>query len=247
MQPEAPNTPRPTLPSDPLKDRLGRALPENLVALIYIVRVLLSHARRLTETVRAKTNLPSFALVACAAGTHDTLSILTRIQRGILRLIALEKYLLERAHKGRDVPFVEPRQRAPARKTEEPSAEAPARPRRRPFDPHALHLPTMQELDAEVRLRPIGRTIAYICMDLALIPAFCTGEFWNAIFDIMRWYGGSFTTYFALRARRKKTYQRDRDKYPDTWVWDWRDTEKPRVRQVLGYLIGELPPDPLPA
>ncbi len=46
---------------------------------------------------------------------------------------------------------------------------------------------------------------------------------------------------------REKTYKRERDQHPDTCMWDWRDLSKPRVRQVLGYLIGEEPPDPLAA
>ena len=248
MQPEAP-TPRPTQP-DPPRDR-PKTMPENLAALLLIVRVLLGHGRRLTETVTAKASLPSFATLAAALGTHGTLTILTRVQRGILRLIALENYLCARAQKGREVAFVPPRERqrerAPARPTDEPPAEAPARPRRRPFDPDSLHIPTLKELEAEVRRQPIGRTIAYICMDLAVLPSFCTGEFWNTIFDVIRWFGGSFTKLYAVRAKREQTYKRERDRYPDTWVWDWRDRRQQRVREVLGCLIGDAPPDPLPA
>ena len=247
MQPEAPHTTRPNLPPDPPKDRPGVTVLEGLAAFLYIVRVLLGHGRRLTETVKTRSTLPSFAMLAAALGTHDTDAILTRVQRGILRLMALEKYLLARTKKGREIEAAPPRERAQPRQKDEPLVEAPARPKRYRYNPDSLYIPTQRELDAEVRSRPIGRTIAYICMDLGVVPSFCTGDFWNALFDTLNWYGGSFTTFFTMKAKRAKSYQRERDRYPDTWVWDWRDTEKPRVRQVLGYLIGEDPPDPLPA
>ena len=161
--------------------------------------------------------------------------------------MVLENYLIARAQKGREIADVPRHERAPARKKAEPSAEASVRHRRRPFDPDSLHIPNLKELEAEVRSRPIGRTIAYICMDLAVIPGFCTGEFWNEIFETLRWYGGSFTTLCAVRTKREKSYRRERERYPDTWVWDWRDHRPPTVRRVLGYLIGEDPPDPVKA
>ena len=178
-------------------------------------------------------------------GTHGTLSILTRVQRGTLRLIALENYLLARAQKGREVAVVPPRERAPPRQTDEPPAEEPACPRRGLFDSEFLHIPTLEVLEKEVRRRPIGRTIAYICMDLAVVPGFCTDEFWSEIRDTLRDYGGSMTALYTVRAQREQSYKRERDQHPDTWVWDWWDLRRPRGQQVLGYLIGDDPPDPL--
>ena len=247
MHPEAPTIPRPAQP-DPPKDRTSQTMPERLTALLHLVRILLGHGRRLAETTAAQAALPSFATMAAVVGTHDLPSMLARVQRGILRLMALENYLLARAQKGRDIAELPPRDRAPARPTDEPPPDtAPARPRRRPFDPDSLHIPTLKELEAEVRRRPIGRTIAYICMDLAVIPGFCTGELWNDLLQTLQSYGGSFTVLHAVRVRREHTYRRERDQRPDTWVWDWRDLRRPTVGQVLGYLIGDGPPDPLPA
>ena len=247
MHPKAPTTPRPAQ-TDPPKDRTSQTMPERLTALLHLVRILLGHGRRLAETTAAQAALPSFATMAAVVGTHDLPSMLARVQRGILRLMALENYLLARAQKGRDIAELPPRDRAPARPTDEPPPDtAPARPRRRPFDPDSLHIPTLKELEAEVRRRPIGRTIAYICMDLAVIPGFCTGELWNDLLQTLQSYGGSFTVLHAVRIRREHSYRRERDQRPDTWVWDWRDLRRPTVRQVLGYLIGEGPPDPLPA
>jgi len=216
-------------------------MPERLVALLNVVRVLLGHGRRLVETATAGATSPPFATVAAVLGTYDLAVILARVKRGLLRLIALERYLLARAEKGRDIALVTPRERTPASPPEEPQPARTPVLRRRPFDPDALHIPTLQELEAEVRRRPLGRTIAYICMDLAVIPGFCTGDFWNDIFHTLQDYGGSLTTLYAVRGRREKAFRHERDRRPETWDWDWRDLRPPTVRQVLGCLIGEAP------
>ena len=122
-------------------------------------------------------------------------------------------------------------------------------PKRPAFDPDDLRIPTPEELDAEVRRRPLGRTILSICMDLAVIPSFCTGPFWNQIFDTLNNYGGSFTTLFKIREYRETSFQKERDKKPDTWSFAWKFPPPETVRQVLGYMIGEAvisdPFDPL--
>jgi hypothetical protein len=222
-------------------------MPERLAALLHVVRILLSHGRRLAETTTSQAASPSFSTVAAVLGTYNLPVILARVQRGILRLIALDNYLLARLEKGRDIAVLQPRDRTPISPPEEPRPVQTPKPRRQTFDPNSLKIPTLEELEAEVRRRPIGRTIAYICMDLAVIPGFCTGEFWNIIFDTLRDYGGSLTTLYAVRARREKTFKPERDRRPETWDWDWRDLRPPTVRQVLGCLIGEDPPDPLSA
>ncbi len=249
-------------------------MPQRLAALLHVVRVLLSHGRRLVETVPARTANVEFAALAAVCGTYTLATILARLQRGILRAMALERYLLARAAKGREIGFVyykDPRERAPAKPAAEPqkgepasdeaasevqggrakSGEDEAAPKRPAFDPDDLRIPTPEELDAEVRRRPLGRTILSICMDLAVIPSFCTGPFWNQIFDTLNNYGGSFTTLFKIRAHRETSFQKERDKKPDTWDFDWTFPPPETVRQVLGYMIGEAPIldpfDPLPA
>ncbi len=240
MQPEA-STTRSAPPEDLPKDRTGPSVPERLAAILRLVRILLGHGRRLTETVPATAARPSFCSLAAVAGTHATTSILTRIQRGILRLIALENYLLARAQKGRDIKVRAEHDRAPPRQKHEPPAEAPARPRRLPFDPDSLHIPTMEEMEKEVRRRPVGLTITYICIDLAVVPGFCTLEFWSEIRETLRHYGGSMGALCIARLKREQTYKRERDRHPDTWNWDWWDLGPPRGKQILGYLIGEPP------
>ncbi len=250
--------------TDPTQDRPGRTLPERLAGLLYVVRVLLGHGRRLVETVPNRATAVEFAIVAAVCGTYTVPSILARLQRGILRAMALERYLLARGEQGRDIAFVEPCERPPAKPARPPvepqegaatsgeaASEVPGReakpgdderaPKsgRRPFDPDDLRIPTIEELDAEVRRRPFGRTIAAICMDLAVIPSFCTGFFWNDLFETLRAYGGSLTVICKVRESRAISFQKERDKRPDTWDFAWKFPPPETVRQVFGYMIGE--------
>ena len=260
--------------SDPTPDRTGEpvaaaTIPQRLAALLNVVRVLLGHGRRLVETVPERAANVEFAALAGVCGTYTLATILARLQRGILRAMALERYLLARAAKGREIGFVYARERRPAKPAAEPSVGEPASgepasdgpgdrdepgddekaPKRPAFDPDDLRIPTPEELDGEVRRRPLGRTILSICMDLAVIPSFCTGPFWNQIFDTLNNYGGSFTTLFKIREYRETSFQKERDKKPDTWSFAWKFPPPETVRQVLGYMIGEAvisdPFDPL--
>jgi hypothetical protein len=242
----APSTPTPT---GPTKDRPG-IIPTRLAGVLHIVRTLLIHGRRLAETAADRAHDPNFSTIAAVFGTYNLAFIVLRIQRGILRAIALERYLLARAIKGRDLSFVPPRNPAPAT---EPDATKPARATTPtygrnldPTHPANLHIPTLRELEAEIRRRPIGRTIAQICQDLAVIPGFCTGHFWNEIFETLQCYGGSLTALYETRGRHERTFRRERDKRPETWDWNYRDLRRDPVRQLLGHLIGEKPPDPPP-
>ena len=253
-------------PPDPAQNRAGSTvpaatIPEGLAALLHVVRVLLGHGRRLVETVPERAANVEFATLAAVCGTYTLPTILARLQRGILRAMALERYLLARAEKGREIAnvFVEPRERTPAKPPAEPqegtpaelTAEPPAEPqegpqdapgsKRRPFDPDDLRIPTAKELDAEVRRWPLGRTIAMICMDLAVIPRFCTGTFWNQVFDTLQDYGGSFTALYKLREHRETSFQKERDQHPDSRGFDWKHPGPETIRQVFGYLIGEAP------
>ena len=250
MEHTAPTTTQ-AVPPDPTQDRAGRTvpaatIPERLAALLHVVRVLLGHGRRLAETVPERAANMEFATLAAVCGTYNLPSILARLQRGILRAMALERYLLARAEKGREIAFVEWRERTPAKSAtppaDSPEAEQQApKPGRRRFDPDDLRIPTLKELEAEVRRRSLGRTVALICIDLAVVPGFCTGTFWNQVFEALQGYGGSLATLYKVRERRATSFQKERDQHPDSWGWDWKDFGRETVRQVLGCLIGEAP------
>jgi hypothetical protein len=241
----SPATPAP--PSNPVPDPSRDAIPEGIAALLRVVRILLSYGRHLADTVSDRAAAPSFPAIAACFGTFDVSVILARLHRGIMRAVALERVLLARAVRGRDIAFVRSRSRprqskaAPAGPAENrPSAAnkpAPRPPRRAPADPDTL---TLEELELHVRRRPIGRTIADICLDLAVVPGFCTSTFWNELFDATHWSGGSIATMLRERYRREQEFHREQDRRP-TQGWVFPDQRRETARQVLGFFIGEQP------
>ncbi len=242
----APTTPDPTKP---------RPIPGRIGAVLNVLATLIAHARHFAATAATRASAPEFATAAAVFGTSDLPTILHRMQRGMLRALALRHYLFARAARGRNLRFawppcvaLQPHHRLPAEPAPRPRS-APLHPRRPdpalldPGDPDASRLPTQEELAAEVRRRPVGRTIASICMDLGIAPGVCDGDFWNRVEKTLRRYGGSLRRLYQLRARREETFQRERDRRSDTWHIDWRDLRPSTVRQALGYLIGETPPE----
>jgi hypothetical protein len=104
-------------------------------------------------------------------------------------------------------------------------------------------MPTLEELEAQVRRRPIGRTLVDICLDLAVVPGFCTGPFWNTLFDSIRLRGGSIATLMREKTRREEAFCREQDGKPGS-NWDWQKMGREALRRVLGFFIGEVAEDP---
>jgi hypothetical protein len=223
------------------------SIPERIAALLHVVRILLGYGRHLADTVRDRAAAPGFPAIAACFGTLDLSVIFARLRRGMLRAVALERVLLARAARGRDVPFARSRVRT---RNEQPApAGAPAnrqpvarKPARWAFDFQTV---TLKELERQVRRRPIGRTIADICLDLAVVPGLCTGTFWNQLFDAMRCHGGSPGIMLRDRYHREQAFHRQQDKSPNQ-NWDFSDRRRNMPGQVLGFFIGEQPVLPSP-
>jgi hypothetical protein len=105
-------------------------------------------------------------------------------------------------------------------------------------------MPTLQDLERQVRRRPIGRTIFDICLDLAVVPGFCHSAFWNELFDIMTYFGGSIDKLMREKSHREKAFSNQQDCNPKA-TWDWVNMSRDALRQVLGFFIGEPPVNPL--
>jgi hypothetical protein len=235
-----------------------RPIPGRIGAVLKVVAALIAHARHFAATVRDRVDVPEFAAVAAILGTYDVPVILNRVQRGILRALALQDYLLARAARGRNLRFawpprveLQPHHRppprpAPAARAVRTSKAQPDPALLGPDDPGAYSMPTQAELAAWVRRRPVGRTMTYICLDLGIVPCLCDGIFWNRVEKVLRRYGGSLSRLYQVRAVREKTFQQERDRRPETWHVDWREMPRPTVRALLGCLIGEPVPG-LPA
>ncbi|HVC62261.1 MAG TPA: hypothetical protein VND19_18095 [Acetobacteraceae bacterium] len=252
---------RPAQP-DPAQDRSGRTVPERIATLLHAVRTLLGYGRHLTDTAQQRAAAPNFASIAVCFGTARLAAILAHLNRGILRALALERVLLARAASGRDVAIVqrrrpdavppasvEPQAVPDAGQSVDPAAapaahKAAARPSRPAgWNDPELFMPTLEELEADVRRRPIGHTIVAICLDLGVVPGFCTGPFWNTLFEIMRCFGGSLASMLQERSRREAAFGQEQDRRP-TSNWHWWDCKRETIRRVLGFFIGEEPIDP---
>jgi hypothetical protein len=235
-------------------------MPSGIAALLHTVRILLGFGRHLAETATHRSASPDFNAIAACFGTGRLHAIVAHLQRGILRAMALERVLLARAARGRDIGCVTPRERAtaiPAAPADPPAAGQPvraptarqvARPSRSPgWDDPEIFMPALLELEAQVRRRPIGRILVDICLDLAVVPGFCTGPFWNTLFDSIRLHGGSVATLMQEKTRRQEAFCTEQDRKPGS-NWDWLQMGREALRRVLGFRIGEAadaPFDPI--
>src|SRR5580693_8580467 len=114
MRYAATDQPRPASPPDPQPDGPARTMPARIAALLHTVRILLGFGRHLATTAQARSASPDFNAIAACFGTGRLSAILAHLQRGLLRAAALERVLLARAARGRDISFVAPRQHATA-------------------------------------------------------------------------------------------------------------------------------------
>ena len=182
-----PSFPSPPSP-DSRQDRAGTLMPKNIAQLLYVLGVLLEYGRHLVATIERRAAAPGFSLFSAVFGTARLPLILGHLHRGILRATALESLLRKHAAGGHDVEAAPLRIDAASNAGADPMNECLGPQAARlaaeraahdaPVDPD--HLPTLEEIEAEVRHHPIGRTIAAICRDLGVVPIMCTRMFWDA-------------------------------------------------------------------
>ena len=233
-------SPSPVPPKD-------RAVPPYLAFLLRIVGSLLRYGRQLDDVLPTKTDHPRFPTLAAGFGTHDIKRILAHVQRGILRAMMLQRFLLARAAQNRDIEPATPAEPAEATAIEALNLKlgnpAPSHPKSKKIDPdHPLHfaMPTMRELESQGRRRSVGRTIAEIALDLGVAPSLCEGATWNDILQALMHFGADLERFFAVQQRRRETFAHERENRKNNWATDWRDRPLDAVRDLLGTLFGEL-------
>ncbi|HTB42083.1 MAG TPA: hypothetical protein VK741_00560, partial [Acetobacteraceae bacterium] len=77
---------------------------------------------------------------------------------------------------------------------------------------------------------------------------FCTGPFWNTLFDSIRLHGGSVAVLMLEKVRREEAFSEEQDKKIGS-NWDWQEMGREAYRRMLGFFIGEAVDDsfnPLP-
>ncbi len=255
-------------PPDPPRDRDGRPVPARIAEILDIAGILAAYGRHLADTIEHRAVWRGFATIAQFFGTASIALILPHLRRGIMRAVALQRVLLARAGRRRDLVILAPRVPAPraaappapppaeplpepqaASAAESPPAAAPpaqqpAPPDRRSVPRQLLSLdtmPSMEAIEAEVRRRPVGQTVAAICRDLGISPTLCEGGFWNRVFDAIRWYGGSLGTVMLELRQRETSLEQEQDRRPTVGL---PELTREGARRVLGFRIGEPPVDP---
>jgi hypothetical protein len=267
--------------SAPPKDRPGRPTPARIAEILAVVSVLASYGRHLGQTLEQRAVARGFATIARFFGTVTIDTILAHLQRGLMRAIALERMLLLRAARGRDLRILAPRA---ASRREPPAEDVPAPGQTAGSSlPEALTpaqaaatqaaatqaaaareaaakgagerlvrriarnepltldtMPRMEEIEAEVRSSPVGRTIAAICRDLGISPSLCDGMFWNRLFDAIRLYRGSLGSLVLDMKRREQRFEKEAWKHPGL---EWPEESREGIRRVLGFFIGETSAD----
>jgi hypothetical protein len=221
-------------------------VPEGIAAVLAILRILLAYGSHLQATLEHRATARSFSTIAQFFGTACVPAILARLSRGILRAMALERVLLARAARGRDLVASGPRW--PTQRVAQPAlqaAEPPPPPKPRPVRAELPEFPTLEQLETEIRRRPIGHAIADICRDLGVSPCLCEGSFWNALYDAITWYRGNFHKYYGEIRNREIQFAAEWDT-DRTRRFDWPDQTREGLRRVLGCFIGEPLDDPAP-
>ncbi|HUB48773.1 MAG TPA: hypothetical protein VMB73_27680 [Acetobacteraceae bacterium] len=225
-------------------------MPNNLAQLLYVVSILLEYGRHLAATIERRAAMPGFALFAALFGTAKLPIILAHLHRGILRATALESLLLRRAATGRDLTVSPPRLRttpsAPGTNANPDPMNEPLNAQigrlnaerashDAPIDPD--HLPTREQIEAEVRRRPIGRTITDICRDLGIVPGLCTREFWDSVTEAIACYEGSILNLFDNMLHKTEQYQQAQEEDPES---EQSDRAGPLyMHQALGFQLGD--------
>ena len=182
-----------------------RALPPRVGSFLTLLHTLIAYGRNLADTLRQHAAdphlLPCFAHVAIILRTGDLTLILARISRALLRAAALEERLRRLAARGQDlrdpmrpVPTPKPRKKR-ARRKPAPRLHDPAQ------EPSLESPPTLEQIAAEDRYRPIGAVLVDICLDLGIVPNQMDRATWNQLHDSIISYGGDLGTFSCSRLR----------------------------------------------
>jgi hypothetical protein len=153
--------------------------PSRVGRLIALVRRLIDYGRDLAAKVQRRdptTETRSF-------DTGDISLILARITQGLHRAQVLEERLVRDAAR-LDAPCRP--QTTPA--THRPRAIRPAADCCQSSDLPLAMLPTVEQIAAEARCRPIGAVLADICRDLGILPSH---PLWRELSDAIMFNGGN--------------------------------------------------------
>jgi hypothetical protein len=231
-------------------------VPDNTAYIFSILHVLLAYGRHLSLTLDRRSTAWGFSVFAQFFGTARLPVIRARLARGILRIMALQRVLLSRAMRGQDTRFGgkrEPREKPPAPPvTDANAAPPPSRKKRvrRSFAdtiPDLDNLPTLKQLEAQIRRRSVGAALVDICRDLGVAPYLCEGRFWNALYAALVWTNGNLYVLVKDLHRHQREFEPELKNTPPLCL---PEISREGIQRMLGFFIGErwpVMPDPYDA
>lgn len=186
-------------PPAPLPDRTapavaGPAAPANIVRVLHVIRWIISYGTELASTLRQRATRADFRFFAARYRDGAVAVILARIRRGLLIAGALEARLAARAAKGRNISPSPPRLPSPHPAPSDRSNQPRAPRRTNLIDLPPDRLPTVQEIAAELRRRPLGAVLVDICRDFGIRPGDLTGTQWHELLHVIVLYDGDIAT-----------------------------------------------------
>jgi hypothetical protein len=241
---------------DPPQDRCSEFVPPNTAFVFDVIHVLLAYARHLSLTLDRRATRWGFSVFAQFFGTARLPVIRARLARGILRIMALQRVLLSRAMRGKDTDFSGRRERTPPKPkaplTDSETAPPPVRHKRvrrvnADIIPDLDNLPTLKQLEAQIRRREIGATLTDICLDRGSAPALCVGNFWYALMRQIMWCRGNLYKFTKDLSRRQAEFEPQMKPTPPLCFPEHR---RQGIQRMLGFFIGErwpVMPDPYDA
>jgi hypothetical protein len=202
-------------------------MPARIAEILSLAQTLTTYGRRISGLITRPTTWIGFVIIARFFGTVTIPDMAAQIQRGIMRATALEAMLQRRTQRGEDLVILAPRTNAP--RSARPTAKQSHQETPKPLT--LDNLPTQQEIEEWVRRRPIGRTIAAICLDLGIAPTLCEGAVWNQISKAMQDYRGSLIAVMKEVRRRVDQFEAE-DWTQKTLPWPERNPDG--MHRVLG-------------
>jgi hypothetical protein len=200
-----PITAAPSNPPDPPQDRAagGIAKPSRSGRLLNLVRKLIDYGKELVSTLQNRASTAQVHDIASRFGTRDIGLIVARITRGLCLAGALEQRVIQCAARLDASPPARTASHQPAPRKVRPAGSS-ARPAARDAgsaDAASVlaHMPTPEEIAAQVRRRPIGAVLADICNDLGIVASH---PLWRELHDAVDRHGGNFIRVMRDMLRR---------------------------------------------
>ena len=133
--------------------------------------------------------------------------------------------------------IIRPRRHTAERQAEpQPSRPAPIRRRNRDEAPDPANLPTLAQLQAEIRRWGIGQAIADICRDLGVSFCLCDWRFAVPLGNVITWYGADQGRLVLDFHRREAALDPELDGTPPLRL---PEQTREATRRMLGFLIGD--------